>query len=147
MPRKKWIDKKTATHFTLVHRPQNDPLIHDTSATSMVLNPTPLPNSNKTKKLDDLAYELGSEVDDIRDNEGEAASYGIYYDDTEYDYMQHMREIGASSGDAYFVEAPTTKSKGKGKQTLADALKDASLEDRANALFDEEILPSRNLRK
>jgi len=147
MPRKKWIDKKTATHFTLVHRPQNDPLIHDAFATSMVLNPTPLPNSNKTKKLDDLASELGSEVDDIRDNEGEAASYGVYYDDTEYDYMQHMREIGSSSGDAYFVEAPASKEKGKGKQTLEDALRDASLEDRANSLFDKEILPSKNLRK
>ncbi|KAH6684365.1 Low temperature viability protein [Halenospora varia] len=149
MPRKKWIDKKTATHFTLVHRPQNDPLIHDAEASSMVLNPTPLPNANKIKKLDDLASELGSEVGEIRENEGEAANYGIYYDDTEYDYMQHMRDLGSGAGEAYFVEAPAPKNKGKGKgkQTLEDALRDASLEDRAEVLFDEDMLPSKNLRR
>ena len=146
MPRKKWIDKKTATHFTLVHRPQNDPLIHDESASSMVLNPTPLPNSNKVKKLDDLASELGSDVEKIRENEGEAANYGIYYDDSEYDYMQHMRDLGSGSGEAYFVEAQAPKNKGKGKQSLEDALKDASLEDGKGPLLDEEILPSKNLR-
>jgi protein LTV1 len=147
MPRKKWIDKKTATHFTLVHRPQNDPLIHDESASSMVLNPTPLPNSNKVKKLDDLASELGSDVEKIRENEGEAANYGIYYDDSEYDYMQHMRDLGSGSGEAHFVEAPAPKNKGKGKQSLEDALKNASLEDPTGPLLDEEILPSKNLRK
>jgi protein LTV1 len=147
MPRKKWIDKKTATHFTLVHRPQNDPLIHDESASSMVLNPTPLPNSNKVKKLDDLASELGSDVEKIRENEGEAANYGIYYDDSEYDYMQHMRDLGSGSGEAHFVEAPAPKNKGKGKQSLEDALKNASLEDTTGPLLDQEILPSKNLRK
>lgn len=131
-------DRKTASHFQLVHRPQNDPLIHDASASSMVLNPTQLPNSNKTKKLNDLASELGSEAENLRDNEGEAANHGIYYDDTEYDYMQHMREIGQGSGDAYFVEAPSKEKKGKNKQSLEDALKDVKLDD--------EILPSKNLR-
>ncbi len=147
MPRRKWIDPKKATKFTLVHRSQDDPLIHDASAPSMVLNPTPLPNSNKVKKLDDLASELGSDVDQIRENEGEAANYGIYYDDTEYDYMQHMRDLGSGSGEAYFVEAPAPKNKGKGKQSLEDALLGGSLEDRAEALLDDEILPSKNLRK
>ncbi|KUJ19951.1 Low temperature viability protein [Mollisia scopiformis] len=149
MARKGWIDKKTATHFTLVHRPQNDPLIHDESASSMVLNPTPLPNSNKVKKLDDLASELGLDAEQIRENEGEAANYGIYYDDTEYDYMQHMRDLGTGDGEAYFVEAsaPKNKGKGKGKQSLEDALKNTSLEDRDTALLDEDILPSKNLRR
>lgn len=149
MPRKGWIDKKSATHFTLVHRPQNDPLIHDASASSMVLNPTPLPNSNKVKNFNDLASELGSDVERIRDNEGEAANYGIYYDDTEYDYMQHMRDLGSASGEAYFVEAPTQKEKGKGKekQSLEDALREASLDARDSVVLDDDILPSKNLRR
>ncbi|KAG0648365.1 ltv1 [Hyphodiscus hymeniophilus] len=150
MPRKKWIDRKTATHFTVVHRPQNDPLIHDAEATSYVLNPTVLPNlSNKVKKLDDLASELGSDVGSIRENEGEAANHGIYYDDTEYDYMQHMRDLGSGAGESHFVEAPAQKNKGKGKekQSLEDALRESSLEDRTGPLLDEEILPSKNLRK
>jgi protein LTV1 len=114
----------------------------------MVLNPSVLPNSKKVKKLDDLASELGSDVGHIRENEGEAANYGIYYDDTEYDYMQHMRDIGSGGGESYFVEAPAPKNKGKGKekQSLEDALRDSSLQDK-EPLLDEEILPSKNLRK
>jgi protein LTV1 len=142
-------DKKSASHFTLVHRPQNDPLIHDESASSMVLNPIVPLNSNKVKKLDDLASELGSDVEKIRENEGEAANYGIYYDDTEYDYMQHMRDLGSGSGDAQFLEAPLKKEKGKGKekQTLEEALKAVTLEGDKGLVLDEEILPSKNLRR
>lgn len=148
MARGKWIDKKNATHFQLVHRPQNDPLIHDESASSMVLNPTNAPNANKIKKLDDLTAELGSGVALVRDNEGEAANYGVYYDDTEYDYMQHMRDLGRGGGESTFVESTGPKNKkGKGKQSLEDALRNASLENKAGALLDEEILPSKNLRK
>jgi protein LTV1 len=139
-------DKKNASHFTLVHRPQNDPLIHDTSVSSMVLNPTSLPNSNKVKKLDDLVSELGSDIGNVRNNEGEAANHGVYFDDTEYDYMQHMRDLGSGSGEAYFVESQTPKT--KEKQTLEDALKNVSLEGRAEfAVLDEEILPSKNLHR
>jgi protein LTV1 len=143
----RYRDKKSASHFTLVHRPQNDPLIHDESASSMVLNPTPLPNSNKVKKLGDLESELGSDISQIRHNEGEAANYGVYFDDTEYDYMQHMRDLGSGTGEAYFVEAPAPKEKGKGKQSLEDALKHVTIQDSAGVLLDEEILPSKNLRR
>lgn len=113
----------------------------------MVLNPTFLPNSNKVKKLDDLESELGSDVSQIRHNEGEAANYGVYFDDTEYDYMQHMRELGSGAGEAFFVEAPIAKEKGKGKLSLEDALKQVSLQDGARVQLDEEILPSKNLRR
>jgi protein LTV1 len=114
----------------------------------MVLNPTQLPNSNKVKKLNDLEHELGSDVNRIRENEGEAANHGIYYDDTDYDYMQHMRELGSGSGEAYFVEAPAVKKgKGKAKQSLEEALRETSLEDDKGIQLDEEILPSKNLRK
>jgi len=148
MAPRRWINKKDAQHFTVVHRPQNDPRIHDDSAPLVVLNPTVLPNSQKIKKLDDLASEFGSDAGAIRENEGEAANHGIFYDDTEYDYMQHMRDLGMSSG-AHWVKADTGKDseKGKKKQTLEEALREASLEDRAEALLDEEILPSKNLRK
>ncbi|KAG6030957.1 hypothetical protein E4U41_007728 [Claviceps citrina] len=145
MPRGKWIDKKTAQHFTLVHRPQNDPLIHDESAPSMILNPTqPKPGSSKVKHLDDLASEFGSEAAKIRANEGEAASHGVYYDDTEYDYMQHLRDLNSGSGEVVFIEA-TDKSKGKQKESLEDALKKLDLEKKSGPLFEDEMLPSKNL--
>lgn len=149
MPRGKWIDKKTATHFTLVYRPQNDPLIHDESAPSMVLNPTHLPNASKVKGLNDLASELGSDAESIRDNEGEAANHGVYYDDTEYDYMQHLRDLGEGSGGAVFVEAePLGKGKGKQKQqSLEDSLRQLDLQNNSTELIDEEMLPSKNLQR
>lgn len=147
MAPRRWINKKDAQHFTVVHRPQNDPRIHDDSAPAIVLNPTALPNSNKVKKLDDLASELGSEAEGLRENEGEAANHGIYYDDTEYDYMQHMRGLGEAPGAYWVSAADKNKGKGKGKQSLEDALREATIQDKPEVLFDEEILPSKNLRK
>src|SRR5690606_7504637 len=68
----------------------------------------------------------------VRKNEGEAAEYGIYYDDTKYDYMQHLRDI-EHTGDSVFLEAPVTKSQQKGKQKM-------SLDEAIRAK-DEELLP------
>jgi protein LTV1 len=156
MPKKQWINKKTAQHFTLVHRPQNDPLINDESAPSMVLNPANVPSSSKanSKHLDDLASELGVDAAEIRANEGEAANYGVYFDDTEYDYMQHLRDLGdgAGAGEVMFIEASTTGSnrdKNKGKQkTLESALRGLDIqaeEDKKRELFSDDFLPSKNL--
>ncbi|KAL4909435.1 hypothetical protein BDW74DRAFT_146557 [Aspergillus multicolor] len=134
-PRKQWIDKKNATTYQLFHRSQNDPLIHDPEAQDRVLHPVFGPpadapstsNADRAKHLSDLASEFGGDA--VRKNEGEAANYGIYYDDSKYDYMQHMRELGTGGGGTYFVEA-TNKDKGKGKPVrLEDALAQTSLED------------------
>ncbi|PHH87755.1 hypothetical protein CDD83_8444 [Cordyceps sp. RAO-2017] len=146
MPRGKWIDKKTAQHFTLVHRPQNDPLIHDEDAPSMVLNPTrTTAGPSKVKHLDDLASELGSDAASIRANEGEAASYGVYFDDTEYDYMQHLRDLNSGGGEVVFIEADPKGKRGKQKESLDEALRRLDLEQKSGEVLDEEILPSKNL--
>lgn len=113
---------------------------------------------SKIKSRRDLEGEFASKV---RQNEGEAANYGIYYDDTKYDYMQHMRDLGSGGGESYFLEAPTEKKKGKQKMDLADMLRDASLDDRrSNAdfsvssnissvsdVFGEDMAPSEFVRK
>ncbi|KAE8385640.1 Low temperature viability protein [Aspergillus alliaceus] len=134
-PRKQWIDKKNATTYQLFHRAQHDPLIHDSSADDRVLypvsGPAPVTSTSEArgKKLADLASEFG--VETVRKNEGEAANYGVFYDDSKYDYMQHLRELGTGGGDSYFVEA-RSKDKGKGKvkgMKLEDALREASLDD------------------
>lgn len=125
--------------------------------------------AHKIKNRSDLESELFSGLDDeneptrLRDNEGEAAEHGVFFDDSEYDYMQHMRDLNGGTGDGerYFIEAPVNKKegKGKGKIPLEDALRDVSLEDRRSkagtdrdegkglGLLDEEILPSRSLRR
>jgi hypothetical protein len=62
---------------------------------------------------------LENEIDAnrVRENEGEAAEYGVYFDDTEYDYMQHLRTVGEVS-DAVLLEAPQNKDKGKSKEVV-----------------------------
>lgn len=117
----------------------------------MVLNPVDgkKTGASEIKRLDDLASELGSDTQSIRANEGEAANYGVYYDDTEYDYMQHMRDLNSGSGgEVVFLESTATANKGKGKQkqSLEDALRDASLDgNKSEVDIDEALLPSKNL--
>jgi protein LTV1 len=118
-------------------------LIHDTNADDRFLyqvgGPAPAPApasssaSSSSKKalpnLSDLTSEYGGSA---RKNEGEAANYGVYYDDSSYDYMQHLRELGTGSGDAYFVEAKGEKAKGRAGRgmKLEDALRQVSLVDK-----------------
>jgi protein LTV1 len=152
-------NKNNSQTFSLVYRAQNDPRIHDSSASDMVFTEKPLGNANaKIKQRGDLEEEFGLSV---RPNEGEAANHGIFYDDSEYDYMQHMRDLGGS--DAYFIDAtPVTvkgkDGKGKRRKDLSVALRDLDLgsETRSQAgvsvasstvsiasdFFDEDLLPS-----
>ncbi|KAL3474506.1 Low temperature viability protein [Aspergillus californicus] len=141
-PRKQWIDKKNATTYQLFHRSQNDPLIHNPEAEDRVLHavrgpPQGSPSTStatRSKNLTDLSGEFASAA--VRTNEGEAANHGVYYDDSKYDYMQHLRELGTGGGDAYFVEA-NSKDKGKGKSIrLEDALAQTSLNDDTRSNWD-----------
>ena len=183
MPRRRFIDPKTSTTFAVVNRPQNDPLIHDDSAPSHVFaekqsrRPTDSDyaysaysgsqsnagyRSKKTKQRGDLEDEFGLNV---RKNEGEAAEHGVFFDDSDYDYMQHMRDLGEGQGAATWVEAsaPTQQQRkqGKGKQRLEDALAGLEMDDgrsvggesmgiqssAAKSLLPEEVLPSEFVRK
>ncbi|KAL8772661.1 MAG: hypothetical protein Q9209_002322 [Squamulea sp. 1 TL-2023] len=158
MPRKRWIDKGKATTFALVHRPQNDPKLHDASSSSMVFQELAPSQARKVKTRTDLESELFQDTESIssqpliRENEGEAAEYGVYYDDTDYDYMQHLRDLNENSrnGESYFVEAPVHRNDAKGKQkmSLEDALRQTSIsENTSKQLLDEDVLPSKNLSK
>lgn len=150
MPRKRWIDKHHAQTYQLLYRSQNDPLLNDETAGERALFPvagkgSALPSSSRPQAtyaeglhLADL--EDGLDFESMRENEGEAAGYGIFFDDTEYDYMQHLREIGGGTGESHFVGPVSTKAtprgKGKGKEkignrvvALEDALRATSLEE------------------
>ncbi|KAL8655858.1 MAG: hypothetical protein Q9210_000614 [Variospora velana] len=157
MPRKGWIDKNNATTFALVHRPQNDPKIHDASSSSMVFQELAPSQSKKIKTRTDLESELFEDSDrlgsqpTVRQNEGEAAEHGVYYDDTEYDYMQHLRGLNDQDSrvDSHFIEASISRKDGKGKQkmSLDDALREVSISEDVskNQLLDEDVLPSKDL--
>lgn len=109
-----------------------------------------LSGPSKIKQRGDLEEEFGLK---IRANEGEAANYGIYYDDTEYDYMQHMRDLGSST-EGHFVEAAAPAKPKKGKMKLEDALQNldiqsesgvshaSSVASTAQSMFGEDLLPS-----
>ncbi|KAI0081128.1 LTV-domain-containing protein [Panus rudis PR-1116 ss-1] len=121
MPPKSIFRQPGAKHFQLVHRSQRDPLIHDPEASKHVLKEVERGNAKKGKSRADLESLISAKELAGRENIGEAAAYGIYYDDTEYDYMQHLRPVGVQEDgvDSILIEAPTkSKSKGKSKAPI-----------------------------
>lgn len=62
---------------------------------------------------DEQEEDYFSEVSEDKSKVGEAAIYGIDYEDQlEYDYMQHLKEVGRSAN-AVLIEAPAVKSESK----------------------------------
>jgi protein LTV1 len=78
--------------------------------------------------------------------EGEASLYGVYFDDSTYDYMQHLKPVGTSEAgvDSVLLEAPTTKAKGKAKLVLRDLPPEAlpSTSELPRNYEDQEAIPS-----
>ncbi|EEQ38150.1 Low temperature viability family protein [Clavispora lusitaniae] len=127
MGRRKF-DKKSAQTFSVVHRSHEDSLYFDNDASRHVLVPVknkkePQAKSKKIFTTAELEKNLTpSEIKSIRENEGLAAQYGIFFDDSKYDYMQHLKPIGKAA-DAVFIEAGAeTKPQ---KKNIEDLLKDS----------------------
>ena len=137
MPRKRWIDKSSAQTYKLLYRSQDDPLIHDEGERTLFpvggsATSSKEPVSAQGLHIEDLETDV--DLNSMRENEGEAAEHGVYFDDTQYDYMQHLRDVGEGSGGSYFVDSIPTSYQGKGKgkskpMRLEDALAQASLDD------------------
>ncbi|KAH9004162.1 Low temperature viability protein-domain-containing protein [Lactarius hatsudake] len=111
MPSKSIFRQPGAQHFQLVHRSQRDPLINDPDASQHVLKPVVRENVKKGKSRADLERQLTPSdltLASERPNIGEATLYGIHFDDTEYDYMQHLRSVGKQDEgfESILVEAP-----------------------------------------
>ncbi|KAI8973511.1 Low temperature viability protein-domain-containing protein [Mycotypha africana] len=148
MGKKPFIDKKNAKHFHVVHRSQKDPLINDSEAPDRVLQEVLPANQLKHKTQEEIdrvkTKPKKLTQDEIDARIGQAAQYGIFYDDSEYDYMQHLRVIGEST-DAVFLEAPK---KEKPKKMENDSFlkedKDEYREKKNPQLFElpSEVLPS-----
>jgi protein LTV1 len=151
MPRKRWIPKESAQTYRLLYRSQDDPLINDEDIGDRALFQISGPSASSSSQsasqrqkdglhLHDLEDDV--DLDSMRDNEGEAAEHGIYFDDTKYDYMQHLRDIGDGSGDSHFIESIPTKVRGKGKakaMKLEDALREVSIEDDAQSRYTSSV--------
>ncbi|XP_023952700.2 protein LTV1 homolog [Bicyclus anynana] len=80
--KKKFIDRKKAVTFNLVHRSQRDPLVADESAPQRVLVPVNANVPAKKEKDTELTPEQRRE---------EQSKYGIFFDD-DYNYLQHLKD-------------------------------------------------------
>ncbi|KAI8885729.1 Low temperature viability protein [Backusella circina FSU 941] len=131
MGKKPFIDKKSAKHYHVVHRSQKDPLINDAEAPDRVLQEVLPKNLMKHKSQAEIdrinAKPTKLTQDEIDHRVGQAALYGIFYDDSEYDYTQHLKPIGGT--DAVFLEAPGKKEKPK-RLDEGSMFKDGDDEDR-----------------
>ncbi|KAG2176925.1 hypothetical protein INT43_007579 [Umbelopsis isabellina] len=111
MGKKPFINRKEAKHYHVVHRSQKDPLINDEHASQRVLQEVVPPNllKHKTREEIEQTYHKPEKLtqDEIDAKVGQAPLYGVYFDDSEYDYTQHLKPIGAT--DAVFLEAPSKK--------------------------------------
>ncbi|KAK2461484.1 hypothetical protein APHAL10511_005947 [Amanita phalloides] len=116
-PKKSIFRQPGARHFQLVHRSQRDPLIHDPDASQHVLKPLELGNARKGKTRSELESLFTQEEleHDKQARVGEAALYDIYYDDTQYDYMQHLRTVGSQEDEveSTLIEAPRPRDREK----------------------------------
>ncbi|GJN89442.1 hypothetical protein Rhopal_002428-T1 [Rhodotorula paludigena] len=152
-----WRRPGTKT-FQLVHRSQRDPLINDPTASDRVLKAVDKRQKRKGDGATSYAASefTGFDADEAEDAAaaaGDAAAYGIFYEDADsYDYMQHLRQVG-TAGESYLVEAPVQNKQQKGaanKRNGGFELSEAAL-DRQNARHDgafempEDALPSHPL--
>lgn len=153
---------ENAQHFQLVHRSQRDPLINDPDAGAHVLLSYDPANQSRAKGKTRAELEADASVirdkygKPIRSNIGEAANYGIYFDDSEYDYMQHLRPIKDDENvkrggenvdetvDTILVSASAgSKGKTKGKESFALKDRDAQAVNKEPALnLPASVLPS-----
>ncbi|XP_077302783.1 LTV1 ribosome biogenesis factor isoform X2 [Arctopsyche grandis] len=100
--KKKFIDKKNAVTFHLVHRSQRDPLVADETAPQHVL-------------VEAAAKQHKGEV--VKRQE-EQRKWGVFYDD-DYDYLQHLRDMKELS----VIWAPSKEKELKPVKNIEEACK------------------------
>lgn len=102
--------KKNTQKFVVVHRDHDDPDYYNDNEAEHVFVPVDDLNKKhqKTKKK---SFASTSEDKNIASNKiavshesGKAALYGISFDDSKYDYMQHLKPIGQNPN-AVFIPA------------------------------------------
>lgn len=134
MVKKQFIDKNKASHFTIVHRSQHDPLVADGEASKHVLLPTLSSNQKKNLRKKGLALDDGLQgeeleialKEDLQDNAAKAAQFGLFFGD-DYDYCQHLKPMGQSS-DAVFIAVPqVAKAQEKAKKSVSFQLPEEAL--------------------
>lgn len=134
MARGKKFNKKTAQTFNVVHRSHEDSLYFDNDASKHVLvaakekpdfkaHPSRIERPKKILTTAELEETLSKdEIASIRANEGLAAQFGIFFDDSKYDYMQHLKPIGQAANAVYISKKEEPKVE---KKNIEELIKDA----------------------
>lgn len=99
----KRFSKKNAQKYVVVHRPHDDPHFYDEGASAHVLVPV-----DSHGKINDTAPTNRPIPDKSQERVGEAALYGINFDDSKYDYTQHLKPIGEDPSNSIFIPAKGT---------------------------------------
>ncbi|AJS53666.1 Ltv1p [Saccharomyces cerevisiae YJM1460] len=107
----KKFSSKNSQRYVVVHRPHDDPSFYDTDASAHVL--VPVSNPNKTSPEADLRKKdvSSTKPKGRRAHVGEAALYGINFDDSEYDYTQHLKPIGLDPENSIFIASKGNEQK------------------------------------
>ncbi|KAJ1957115.1 Protein ltv1 [Dispira parvispora] len=153
MGKKAFIDRKNARHFQVVHRSQHDPLIADPESSNHVLVEVGAKKASSASKAprSQTKPQNSENMEQLDSRVGQAALHGIYFDDREYDYMQHLKTIG-DHPEGVFVEkrsqrsAQTTKPQGitflDDKEPSEDA--DEPAASSSSVILPPEVLPSKD---
>ncbi|KFD52958.1 hypothetical protein M514_06074 [Trichuris suis] len=88
--KRRFIDKKKAIRFRLALRSQKDPLIVSTAPGNVLV-----PESSSWKREKELTKE---------ERLAEQAKYGIYFEDDDYDYLQHLKDANELEPVSIFEE-------------------------------------------
>uniref|UniRef100_A0A0C9SCJ3 Protein LTV1 homolog n=1 Tax=Amblyomma americanum TaxID=6943 RepID=A0A0C9SCJ3_AMBAM len=109
--RKKFIDKKNAVTFQLVHRSQKDPLQADETAPKHVLLEK---RTGRPFQGDDRPGHVPTSDEKRKE---EQRKYGIYFDD-DYNYLQHLKDVNVVADwepVVHRVRIPAAQSSGEAK--------------------------------
>lgn len=129
----KRFNKNNSVKFQLVHRSHQDSRYYDTDASSSVLVPIENKNQQRKEKLRTQTTEELKDIENqLKNDEGKAANYGITFDDSEYDYLQHLKPIG--SGDGIFISRKDENNKNNTKNKFKN--------NKLSQLLSGDMLPS-----
>ncbi|KAL6949750.1 hypothetical protein ACO0QE_000407 [Hanseniaspora vineae] len=143
----KRFNKANAQKFSIVHRPHDDPRYYDSEASEHILLPlvtpkekrkqqkeaastasAPLKSNNPYVKLKKTVVETEAQPakkEIANAHVGEAALYGIQFDDSKYDYTQHLKPIGLDPENSVFIAkrgsaGPSSKAQNTPKPSKKD---------------------------
>ena len=138
----KKFTKQNSQKYAIVHRPHDDPHYYDEGASAHVFVPVKNPNARvKVAKGFETASEPQDEqIPDLttddhyipekhEDAAGDAAMYGIKYDDSKYDYMQHLRPMGQNPDSVFIPSKKPTESTSSKKKNIEDMFVEPEYKD------------------